>query len=206
MLHYCLLDYREGKTNLDWVIDAGIQHLNISRAHFDSDKNTCLMGYREGLSMEQLKQVVYKANRFNAKVRLSCVLLKKAIESLSDIIEYLEFARSIGVGNVVFRQLMLTDSNTVKADAIVQYNDQHRVFLHSILQQISKDRRFAFQKQVVGYYYYVEVWKYKNIDVVFEEADLSQLEKCKKDNIVYELVFHPNGVLTSTWQPWDGVL
>jgi hypothetical protein len=44
--------------------------------------------------------------------------------------------------------------------------------------------------------------------VVFEEADLAQLERTKQSmpGVVHELIFHPNARLASTWQPWDGVL
>jgi len=60
----------------------------------------------------------------------------------------------------------------------------------------------------VGYSYYIEVWRWQNIDVVFEEADLAQLEVVKRQerDIIHELIFHPSGDLASTWQPGDGVL
>jgi cyclic pyranopterin phosphate synthase len=46
----------------------------------------------------------------------------------------------------------------------------------------------------MGYYYYVEVWRYGAVDVVFEEADLAQLEqvKLRDRQTIHELVFHPN--------------
>ena len=77
-----------------------------------------------------------------------------------------------------------------------------------MLDEISGDSAFAFSKQIVGYYYYVEVWRHAGIDVVFEEADLAQLERTKQQmpGIIHELIFHPNARLASTWQPWDGVL
>jgi len=60
----------------------------------------------------------------------------------------------------------------------------------------------------MGYYYYVEVWRYCDVAVVFEEADLGHLEDVKRSDpqTIHELVFHPNGTLASTWQPWDGIL
>jgi len=44
--------------------------------------------------------------------------------------------------------------------------------------------------------------------VVFEEADLAQLELVKQRDrsVIHELIFHPNARLASTWQPWDGQL
>jgi len=41
-------------------------------------------------------------------------------------------------------------------------------------EQITADPRFTFIKRVIGYYYYVEIWKYRGIDVVLEEAELGR--------------------------------
>jgi len=203
-----LLDHLDGCRVIDWVTDAGVAHLNISRAHVDHDRNARLMRYREGLSLFQLREVVRAAKEGGTRVRLSCVLLAGEIDSVKRIAEYLSFAESLGVDNVIFRQLMLTDPSTVERNFVVRYSDRKRVVLKVILDEISARPDFVFQKQILGYYYYVEVWKYAGIDVVFEEADLAQLEavKCANPNIVHELVFHPNGTLASTWQPWDGIL
>ena len=157
----------------------------------------------------QLKAITEKTKKkAGPRIRLSCVLLKEGIHTLSDILEYLEFARSLGIDNVVFRQLMHINQKTTYYDDVVHYCEKQRVLLDPIQKEISNNHLFSFQKQVIGYYYYVEVWKYKEIDVVFEGANLSQLETTKKSMpiIIQELVFHPNAILASTWQPWDGIL
>ena len=93
-------------------------------------------------------------------------------------------------------------------DDVVRYSDAHRVALGPLLDGLSNDKEFAFERQVVGYYYYVEVWRFQGMDVVFEEADLAQMERARRRDpeTIHELVFHPNARLASTWQPWDGVL
>lgn len=203
-----LLDHLDGRRVIDWVAHAGVAHLNISRAHVDHERNARLMRYREGLDLKQLRDVVRIASEAGTRVRLSCVLLAGEIDSVDRIVDYLTFAESLGIDNVIFRQLMLTDRNTVERNFVVRYSDQKRVKLEAVLDEISAHQNFAFQRQIMGYYYYVEVWKYSGIDVVFEEADLAQLETAKRanPNIVHELIFHPNGKLASTWQPWDGIL
>jgi GTP 3',8-cyclase len=203
-----LLDEREGRRIIDWVLDTGVRHLNVSRAHPDEKANARLMRLREGLSSDELRAVVSLAKGGGTRVRLSCVLLNEAIHSLSGIVQYLNFADSVGVDNVIFRQLMKTDQATHEPNEVVLYSDDQRVPLKPLLDEMSSDGRFAFQRQIVGYYYYVEVWRYKHIDVVFEEADLAQLEIVKRQqpDVIHELIFHPNGKLASTWQPWDGIL
>jgi GTP 3',8-cyclase len=203
-----LLDTRGRRQLIDCITESGVKYLNISRAHPEQERNAELMILRDGLSVAQLHEVVSRARAGGTRVRLSCVLLRGEIDSLEGILRYLDFAASIGVDNVIFRQLMMTDARTVQRNSVVQYSDSHRVQLESLLDQISVDARFSFQRQIVGYYYYVEVWRHANIDVVFEEADLAQLENTKRSDpgVIHELIFHPNGELASTWQPWDGLL
>jgi cyclic pyranopterin phosphate synthase len=203
-----LLDVRDGARLIDHIVAGGVEHLNISRAHPDHERNARLMVFHEGLALEQLREVVTTARAGGCRVRLSCVLVERAIDSLAGIRSYLEFAESLGVDNVIFRQLMHVDRESVVENFVVAFSDRRRTRLEPILDQLAEQPDFAFHKQIVGYYYYVEVWRHRNIDVVFEEADLAQLERTKQlmPGVVHELIFHPNARLASTWQPWDGVL
>lgn len=203
-----LLDVHDGARLIDHIVAGGVEHLNISRAHPDHERNARLMVFREGLSLTQLREVVTTARAGGCRVRLSCVLIQQAIDSLEHIRSYLHFAESVGVDNVIFRQLMHVDRESVAENFVVAFSDRRRAQLEPLLEQISEQPDFNFQKQIVGYYYYVEVWRYRSIDVVFEEADLAQLERSKRQmpGVVHELIFHPNARLASTWQPWDGVL
>jgi molybdenum cofactor biosynthesis enzyme MoaA len=203
-----LLDVREGLPVIDWITATGVRHLNISRAHPDEARNGRIMRLPGQLPVESLREVVARARAGGTRVRLSCVLLDEGIRDLEGILSYIDFARSLGADNVVFRQLMKTDPDAHAASSVVRYSDAQRVSLEPLLDAISRDRRFAFECQIVGYYYYVEVWRAGGADIVFEEADLAQLERAKRlmPAVVHELVFHPNARLASTWQPWDGVL
>jgi molybdenum cofactor biosynthesis enzyme MoaA len=193
---------------IDHVCEARLSHLNISVAHPDRDQNVRLMRLPSALRVEQLAEVARLAKSAGTRVRLSCVLLHEAIHSLDTILEYLAFAQSIGVDNIIFRQLMQTDAATHVENGVVAYSNTQRVAVEPILDAISEDPRFTFVRQILGYYYYVEVWRYNSMDVVFEEADLAQLEAVKQRDpaTIHELIFHPNAKLCSTWQPWDGQL
>jgi len=203
-----LMQVRDGRRVIDHIVDAGIDHLNISRAHVDHDANARLMVFREGLDLGQLREVVAIARAGGVRVRLSCVLIAGAVESLDDIRAYLAFARSIGVDNVIFRQLMKPDDENMLHNFVIAFSRRRGVRLEALLDALGASTDFVFQRQIVGYYYYVEVWKHGDIDVVFEEADLAQLERTKRTmpGVIHELIFHPNARLASTWQPWDGVL
>jgi len=203
-----LLDVREGRRVVDWIAATGVAHLNVSRAHPDQDVNARLMGYAEGPTVEAMRAIVAAVHAGGARVRLSCVLVAGAIDTVEGVLRYVDFARSLGVRDVIFRQLMKTDPRTVLPNHVVRFSDRRRVALEPLLHALSDDPRFAFVRQVVGYYYYVEVWRLGDVHVVFEEADLAQLEDAKRADprLVHELVYHPSGKLASTWQPWDGIL
>jgi molybdenum cofactor biosynthesis enzyme MoaA len=203
-----LLDVRGDRRVIDWIAWARCNHLNISVAHPDRDRNAQLMRLRDALTVSELKDVVEIVSRHGVRVRLSCVLLRSGIGTFAEVCRYLDFAQALGVDNVIFRQLMTTDPATHLTNGVVRFSSSERVPLEPLLDQISSDPRFAFTRQILGYYYYVEVWRYRSLDVVFEQADLAQLEKVKRHSpdCVHEMVFHPNAVLSSTWQPWDGLL
>jgi hypothetical protein len=130
------------------------------------------------------------------------------VNDAAGVLSYLDYAGRLGVDNVIFRQLMLTDPDTTQPNYVTRFSDRRRVAMTPLLAQLQQRADFTFQRQIMGYYYYVEAWRYRNIDVVFEGADLARLEVTKRDmpGIVQELIFHPNAMLASTWQPWDGVL
>lgn len=203
-----LLDVLDGKEVIDWVVGTGVRHLNISRAHFDQHRNRKLMRFHEAPGPAELREIVARCGSGETRLRLSCVLVSGDIDDVTGIMEYLEFARSAGVTNVIFRQLMQTDPETVEPNYIVRFSNRRRALLQPILDALGGTSGFEFQKQIVGYYYYVEVWRYRGMDVVFEEANLAQLEAVKREQpgIIHELIFHPDANLASTWQPWDGVI
>ncbi|TBR17266.1 radical SAM protein [bacterium] len=203
-----LLERREGRTVLEWATTTGLKHLNVSRAHPDQSRNERLMRFTAAPGPDALRRIAREAKASGTRPRLSCVLLNGEVDSLEGVVEYLAFARSVGVDNVIFRQLMRTDPASAARDPVVLYSDARRARLEPLLDAVSADPRFSFVRQVVGYYYYVEVWRHAGMDVVFEEADLARLEATKREDpgLVHELVFHPDGALASTWQPWDGVL
>lgn len=203
-----LLDVREGRQLIDWIADTGVAHLNISRAHWDDRINAKLMRFKASPGEAALRDIVTRARRGGTRVRLSCVLVANAVNDTAGVLSYLDYAARLDVDNVIFRQLMLTDPRTTQPNYVTRFSDRRRVVMTPLLAALQQRADFTFQRQIMGYYYYVEAWRYRNIDVVFEGADLARLEVTKRDTpgIVQELIFHPNAKLASTWQPWDGVL
>lgn len=82
------------------------------------------------------------------------------------------------------------------------------VYLNDIWKCIDKDNRFTPVKQLLGYYYYVEVYKYQGIDMVSESANLVKLYEQKQiaNDVVFEMIFHPNGNLNGSWVDNEDIL
>lgn len=211
-------DATDATDMLEAILTPGLHHLNISRAHPDFATNQRIMRVDRPLPDPALAEVMHRAHTAGTRPRLSCALLTGRIDDLDGCRRYLDFAARLGADNVIFRQLMRYDPTTVQRNAITRYSETHRALMNPILEAIrpsTLDRPchpdFRFTRQVLGYYYYVEVYRYRDaIDVCFEGADLTDIEADKRqrhrDPVVHELIFHPDATLASTWQPWDGRL
>ena len=75
-------------------------------------------------------------------------------------------------------------------------------------QMIALRKAAVPEKNILGYYYYVEIYNYKGVAVCSESADL-RVQKQEKDShkdFVYEMVFHPNGNLNGSWVDSEDIL
>jgi MoaA/NifB/PqqE/SkfB family radical SAM enzyme len=217
------VDPATGELLVDRIAARGVAHLNVSRASPDDAVNRRIMKIGSGTDdAASLGVALERARAGGARPRLSCVLLRGTTETVEDVVRYAAWARSLGVDNVVFRQLMEQDRERTLENHVTRYSDRARVDLWALLEQLhgeaGQDPRFRPVRQVLGYYYYVEVYELREapglppIDVVFEGADLEVMRRDRErraalgEDVVHELVLHPDGALCSTWQPRDGVL
>ena len=122
--------------------------------------------------------------------------------------KYIDFYEKMGIDNVIFRELMDYDEKTMCNIKKMDYNVRNKVRLNDVWKQVDKDNRFVPYKNLLGYYYYVEIYKYNNVVVCSESADLKVQTDEKKSNkdIVYEMVFHPNGNLCGSWVDDEDIL
>ena len=204
-----LLDVVDGKRIIDHLIDNHFDHLNISKVHYNEEINKKIMCYKKGYcSNEDLKYIIPYALKNNLRPRLSCLLLKSGIHNLDDMSKYIEFYEKLGIDNIIFRQLMDYNHETMCNISKMNFCETNNVDLNDIWAVVDKDSRFVPLKQVLGYYYYVEIYKYNNVVVCSESADLKILNKEKEKNkdVVYEMVIHPNGNLNGSWVDSEDIL
>lgn len=201
-------------TVLDLLGRYRLEHLNISRAHYNHEQNNRLMGMSAKLlPAAQLSDSIIEARRLGIRVRLSCVLTQEGVHTVADIERYLEWAESLGVDNVIFRQLMAFDADKALPGRIPIFCRENTVELEQVWRQLDADARFECYHRVRGYYYYVEIRKFRGIDVASERADLRQispeLDQFSAANhalTAFEMVLHPNGNLCAGWNENERVM
>ncbi|MGI6484448.1 MAG: radical SAM protein [Candidatus Dojkabacteria bacterium] len=204
-----LLHKINGESILDLLIKYNFDHLNISKTHYDDNINRKIMRYREGYcSNEDLARIILYALERKLRPRLSCLLLKSGISTMQDIENYIQFYEKLGIDNVIFRELMDYDEKSMSNIEKMKYCKENKVVLNNIWKEIDKNPKFVPIKNILGYYYYVEIYQYNNVVVCSESADLKKLyaEKAKHKDKVYEMVFHPNGNLNGSWVDNEDIL
>lgn len=202
------------KTVFDALESYQLEHLNVSRAHHDAKENARIMVMNEKLMPDgMLEEIVQDAARRGIKTRLSCALLKEGVSTYDDMMRYVEWGEKIGVDNVIFRQLMQFDDRTVKPGRIPIYCKKQEIDLMDLWPLMDQNKDLKIYHQVLGYYYYVEVRKYNDINVVSEVADLriinSQLDVFKEkfgQRTAFEMVFHPNGNVCAGWNENEQIM
>lgn len=185
------------------IIDCGTNHLNISRHHYDDEKIYELMRFEHDVSTTALlKRVIPILHANGVRPRINCVISKDYIDSLEEVVKLLETYIKMGIDNVGFRQMMEYNSAYVKNEEIIDFYSKNLFIVDELWKAMDKDARFTRVKNIRGRYYYIEIWKYKNVDIVTERAS-SEVKSRKigvcEDDLVYEMIFHPTGTLTKGW-------
>lgn len=193
----------EKLNNIDTLVETGFDHVNISRAHYDDNENRRIMAYK-AKNNTGAKQIIRAQEYFaqtDVKTRLSCVLTKNGINTVEAMKDYVKFFQdSGGFDNFIFRELMYHNRRT-ENESIVEWSNRERVLLNDLWPTFDKDSDFEEVTSVLGYYYYVEIWKLLGSTIASESSNLEQhyIEKDSHKDVVYEVVFHENGNLTSSW-------
>ncbi len=205
-----LLDKMDGKRVIDHIVENGFHHLNISKTHFIEGINAEVMQYDNSyFTNEQMAEVVKIALAGKVRPRLSCLLLKSGIHDIDGMMQYLDFFGSMGVDNIIFRETMDYDVTAMLNVPKMRFLEENKVPLDDVWSKIDMmPQVFKPIVQVLGYYYYCEVYKFKGIDMVTESANLAAIDhqKAKVPGMVFEMVLHPNGNLNGSWIEDDDVL
>lgn len=93
--------------------------VNISLHHYDAAKNTTITGVR--LKNTNLIESIQELHKGGAVVRLNCNCIKGAIDSVSQIEQYIEFAKWMGADKVRFAELKQDENQFVDLAKLLDY-------------------------------------------------------------------------------------
>lgn len=194
-----LLDRIEGKTVLQHMLENNaINNINISRMHYNEEKNNEIMKIKNGITRNQFKQVATFLNANEMDARVSCNLQKDGITTLEEMIIFKEEYRKLGIDTVIFRELIPVDPKKEISKAY----EAKKIEIKPIMKEIENNKDFKYIRTMEGLQYIVKVYKYKDCLVkCYEER-----EKQNPD-IIKDLIFYTNGNLVgNNWNDEDAVL
>ncbi|MBO4878193.1 MAG: radical SAM protein [Ruminococcus sp.] len=205
-----LLRVQDNDIILNNLIRYKWDHLNISRVSPDDSINRAIMRFSEGseyCDMAMLREILEICSRSSLKHRLSCLLLKECVHDVAGIKNYADILSEAGADNFIFRELMDYDRLAVNTEK-TEYCRQNKIKLYDIWHQFRDHPEFVPYLNLLGYYYYVEIYKYRNMTIASETADMNiqNLEKAAHPDIVYEMIFHTSGHLTGSWVEKEEIL
>ena len=191
---------------VDVIKNQDLTRIECSRHHFDEEKNQWIVKFKKyNGDVEPIKRndvfagVVKRLNKI-VPVKLVCVLQKAGVGKVEEIIEYLNFAKEMGVTDVVFRELAMF-GDCVELGRTQKYIVDNRVELMDLLIALPTDK-FKINNIVKGYYYFSFGYKFGDMNVNFEMSDYEEMIKYHNDmdaDKIYKLIYYPNGILCKDW-------
>ena len=205
-----LLNTMNNDTIINHLINYKWDHLNISRVSHDDIINRRIMNYNideEYCTVDMLSEILSTIKDTNLSHRLSCLLLQESVNSVDKIKEYVDYYNNIGANNFIFRELMDYDKSAINTEKM-KYCDENKIKLYDIWNDFQKYPEFIPYLNILGYYYYVEIYKYNDCTIASESADLNlqYRERELHPDVIYEMVFHNNGNLCGSWIDTEDIL
>jgi organic radical activating enzyme len=150
-----------------------VDHVNISRHHYDEATNASIFASNKIINNADLKLAAEALNKVGIDVTFNCVLTDH-IATKQDVLTYINFARLHGATAVAFRKQ------------------------HGTLEPSELEKKF---KEYTGKESHCPVCRsnYMTINGMSIVWKCSSTEPSEDVDDVYELISHPNGGLTEDW-------
>ncbi|MCR5656085.1 MAG: hypothetical protein K6G06_01365 [Butyrivibrio sp.] len=181
------------------IKDLNVTRIECSRHFYEEDVNQNIVQFKDGVAIREnavFADVVQRLQKI-LPLKMVCVFQKGGVENAEHVKKYLDFARSMGITEVVFRELSVF-SDGVDRGPVQQYITDSRIELMDILEGLSKEE-FKIAGINKGYYYFSFEYNYKDMSVSFEMSDYEEMIKKHTGSDLHKLIFYPNGKLCRDW-------
>lgn len=187
--------------------------IELSRCHWDQEVNQRIMRFNR-------TQPVWKNEGYasmlqqvhpHLHVRNSCILTADGVSDLQDVEAYLEFAASLGVREVVFRELSRT-GDAYETSRFTDWIGENRVPINDIMDAVLGQSEnpapgWEYLYSTLGYYYYNEHYAWKGgMEVILETSSYPALMEANASGVTQKLVYHSNGNLCGDWDPENCII
>jgi len=170
-------------TNATCIKSLGVSPdwINISRHKIGDDKDCGLSHITKG-DLEDLRE------KFpHSKIRIQSVINEYGMKSVDEILEFVNHYKDL-VDDFSIRQLIsvLEDKSVYTIDSLKWYLYQNAM----LIEQVLKD------------YYVYETWNYNGANITLSHSNmvlLHNIEKVEKDNVLREIIVHPDGLISGSW-------
>lgn len=182
----------------------GLTGLELSRHHHDPVCNQAIMRFRpEHAALAADITPLLRHLHTALPLKLVCVLQRGGVDSVDELAGYLDWARSLGVGTVIFRELARLDGDYVP-NQTARYVDAARIGVAGLAAAALQTGMHGIEPfaRTLGYYFSnLRCRTRECIEVVFEAADYASMHARHASDRVYKLIHFANGELAADWQP-----
>ena len=169
-----------------------LDFIAVSIFHYDDILNQNMFRNNKGYSIENL---VYKLNGMGFKVRLSCVMAKGYIDSVDKVKELITFAKEVKAVQLSLRTI---DRPPNPLDTETASNvDKYRLDKETIEEIMAHIRSGLYCDTLP---HGAEVWEVNNQNTCITTG----LSADAGSDTIRQLVFFPQGILTSSWVTVNG--
>lgn len=208
-----LLERIEGKPLLQYMKENGcIYNINLSRMSADDAENRKIFG-GDTVSNREIEQIAYFAEVNDMDLRLSCNLLKGAVDSWERVRRYMAFYRKLGIASFVFREIIpKRESSSAFGRAAGEKGvgfsasrgegegRAEHVSVSDIVEGMRKEREVQLLRTAHGVMYDVDIYGYENKLIKhYRGRQQTGTKGCaEKDKLTTFLVYE-EGELRTTW-------
>lgn len=158
------------------IIKEKIQHVNISRHHWDDEINAKIFISDTIPSSKHISECVDELNKAGIDVTFSCVLTDEYILTKEDVVKYVEYAKAHGASHIYFRK---KHENLLPHELESEFGHAKIVKSHDC--PVCRTR----------------IQLIKGIDVHWKTSVLEPSDTLT--DVLFETIFNPNGTLTRDW-------
>ena len=179
-----------------------VDHVNLSCHHYNERLDSQIFGSKR--DHEGIRRRIGRG--LADKVRANCNLIGGYVDTYGEIMQYIAFAYwYLGVRNVSFSWLTALPRNSMYSEDIIEYVEMRPVpGMEDILNRLDSTSHWRFLKYRGGVACYYEIWEYmayeKPVLVQFKHSDNRYLDAVDRiPDLVPDIIMHPNGIMSASW-------